>query len=107
MNKILISIIAVFMMSNAVIADDTTCANGTGIVVTGTVTEHKYCMSNKAMNWWNAHAWCEGLKSRLFDLDLNNCGCNNATINCTASCPELAFGGTDTWVWTSVPYSTK
>lgn len=110
MNKILMLTCGMLMVFSVALAEETTpetCANGAGTVVTGTVTEHKYCMSNETMNWWNAHAWCEGLKSRLFDLDLKNCGCNNATINCKASCPDLAFGGTDTWVWTSVPYSTE
>ena len=102
MNKILISIIAVFMMSNAVVADDTTCANGAGVVITGAVTEHKYCKSNQKMNWWNAMAWCDGQDRRLFDI--SDCACSDITADCSKNkCPELNDVYSAQWVWTARP----
>ena len=60
-------IMFIFMMLtvSTVIADDAVsttpemCSNGTGTIVIGAVTGHKYCKSNQRMNWWNAYAWCD------------------------------------------------
>ena len=57
-----------FMASMAV-ADDTTtetCANGAGIVITGNLSGHKYCLSNQNMSWWNAYAWCDSYSNNSF-----------------------------------------
>lgn len=105
MNKILMLICGIALVSSAVIADEAveTCANGAGKIVTGAVTGHKYCMSNKNMNWWNAYAWCDAQGRRLFSLD--DCGCDGST-NCNGTCPELA-GVYPTWkrFWTASPFS--
>ena len=61
---------------------DETCANNSGRILIGAVTGHKYCLSKKGMNWWNAHTWCEGQGRQLFDMnDCANFG--------TTGCPEL------------------
>lgn len=107
MNKILMLICGIALVSSAVIADEAveTCANGAGKIVTGAVTGHKYCMSNKNMNWWNAYAWCDAQGRRLFSLD--DCGCDNVKANCANNtCAELK-GIYPTWkrFWTASPFS--
>ena len=76
------------MISTTLIAEETpqTCANGAGTVITGAVTEHKYCRSNQQMNWWNAVAWCDALGRQLFSMD--DCGCSELR-DCSKSYPEL------------------
>ncbi|MBQ9739144.1 MAG: hypothetical protein IJV75_06540 [Alphaproteobacteria bacterium] len=91
MDKILALTCGVLMLSSIAFADDTvseTCANGAGTVITGAVTGHKYCMSNKTMNWWNANAWCDALGRRL--VDKIDCACDNITVDCSKNkCPDL------------------
>ncbi len=107
MNKILMISCGVLMMSSVAMADETateTCANGAGTVVIGAVTEHKYCMSKPQMNWWNAHAWCDALGLRMFDM--NDCACSDTIDNCTGrNCPELVGKG-DKVIWTATPIGT-
>ena len=96
-------ICGVLLTSTVATADDTTvetCANGAGTVVIGAVTEHKYCRSNKGMNWWNAVAWCDGQSKRLLQLD-------DCKFNSTASpwiCPDLVqVEKSETYFWTMNP----
>ena len=95
------------MVPTITLAEDTTitetCADGAGVVIAGAVSEHKYCMSNKTMNWWNAVSWCDGLNKKLFNL--NDCSCSG-TINCTGKCPELALGTGGVYFWTANPKGT-
>ena len=96
-------ICGVLLTSTVATAEDTTvetCANGAGTVVIGAVTEHKYCRSNKGMNWWNAVAWCDGQSKRLLQLD-------DCKFNSTASpwiCPDLVqVEKSETYFWTMNP----
>ncbi len=106
MRKILMVTCGILMMSSVVLAQEVeTCANGAGTVVVGVVTGHKYCMSNKTMNWWNAVSWCDGQDRRLFDL--SDCGCSS-TVNCANyKCPELAEEGNSRMLWTSTPRTSS
>ena len=106
MRKILI-ISSMLMMSFAVLAQEVeTCANGAGTVITGTVTGHKYCKSNSTMNWWNTHAWCDSLGTRLFDL--SDCACGDITADCAGNkCPELTGVGPVGWSWTATPAGSR
>lgn len=101
------------MMPCITVADEAveTCANGSGIVITGAIRGHKYCKSNNTMNWWNAYAWCDAQGRLLFDLD--DCGCDG-TRNCQSQywglCPELAVKyGTSyaPYAWSSVASSKE
>jgi hypothetical protein len=94
MHKILL-FCGLLMTSSMTFADDATvetCANGAGTVLTGAVTGQKYCKGNKAMNWWNANSWCDGMGMKLFSL--NDCACSETTANCAGNhCPELKNTG--------------
>jgi len=102
MNKILMISCVVLMMSSVAMADETateTCANGAGTVVIGSVTGHKYCVSKQQMNWWNAHAWCDGQNRRL--VDKSDCACSDITADCSGDkCPEFTGIGTQR-CWTA------
>ena len=108
MNKLIPLTIYLCLTSTAILAEETieTCANGGGTVITGTISEHRYCLSNNTMNWWNAISWCDGLGQKLFSL--NDCKCDDRTQNCTAKCPELAgVRENDEYrTWTTTPFST-
>lgn len=78
-----------------------TCANGAGTIIVGKITGHKYCMSHKNLNWWNAHAWCDALGKRLFSLD--DCACNSSR-DCYSMCPEMAIQDPG-WAVTATPKS--
>ena len=97
MCKILMLMCGVLIISSLAKADDTTCANGAGTLVTGK-SGYKYCKSNEGMNWWNGYVWCDALGKRMFDLN-TDCGCDGM-INCQGKCPELTGVGSH-WVWTS------
>lgn len=103
MKKILLPVSSLLLLTSIAIADDTsTCADGAGKIVTGTVTGHQYCMSNQQMkNWWNAMAWCDGLRRRAFNV--NDCACSNTTANCAGNkCAELInVYNTNFGVWTA------
>ena len=98
MRKILMVTCGILMMSSVVLAQEVeTCANGAGTVVVGVVTGHKYCMSNKTMNWWNAVSWCDGQGKRLFDR--SDCACDSEKADCVNNlCPDLK-NGIDRGVW--------
>lgn len=103
MRRNLIFACFILMLSFATLAEDTiveTCANGAGTVVTGVVTGHKYCRSNKKMNWWNTNSWCDGLGMKLFDLS-KDCACSDTVSNCAnRSCAELDGAISTDQVWT-------
>ena len=102
MRKFLI-ISSILMMSSAVLAQEVeTCADGAGTVIIGAVSGHKYCKSNKGMNWWNAHAWCDALNRRLFSLD----DCENSNTGSARICNDLSLGDSG-FVWTSIPNSVS
>ncbi|MBR6675507.1 MAG: hypothetical protein IKL32_06290 [Alphaproteobacteria bacterium] len=104
MNKILI-VCGLLMVSTVAFADDITvesCADGAGTVITGVVSGHKYCMSNKGMNYWNAVAWCDGQGRRLFSMD--DCACSGTT-NCAEKCPEMV-NVVSCHRWTDTPIGT-
>ena len=107
MRKILILTCGILMMSSVAMAEGETtvetCAGGSGTIVIGAISKHKYCKSNKPMTWWNAHAWCDALKRRLFSMD--DCGCNGV-VNCNNICPELRGAASDQNRWTASPSST-
>ena len=89
MKQFLMTICGFLFITSVAMADDTTvekCANGAGTVVVGTVTGHKYCMSNNSMNWWNAYSWCDAQGRRLISLD--DCGCS-VEVNCHNVCAEF------------------
>ena len=103
------------MVPSITLADDIpseTCANTAGTVVAGAISGHKYCISNKTMNWWNAHTWCDAQGRRMFSLE--DCGCTSTT-NCQNRCPEASYllgeNAKDGYFWTSThrtnqhPYS--
>ena len=103
---------AVLFTTLVAVADDTTtetCANGAGTVIEGAVADangnkHKYCMSNKTMNFWNAYAWCDALGRRLFQL--SDCRCDNMVADCAKNmCLELNKG-IDKLVLTSNSFTT-
>ena len=108
MNKLLILMCGVLIMSTVALADDTTttCANGAGTVITGAVTGHKYCKANRGMDYWNAYAWCDGQGRRLFDL--SDCACSDTVSDCSGKkCPELnGVAATNVYVRTSTPSSS-
>ena len=94
-------ICSILLTSTVATAEDTTvetCANGDGTVIVGVITGHKYCRSNMKMNWWNAYAWCDGLKRRMFSMD--DCQSFNAT---EFVCNELKDSGGSGWCWTANP----
>ena len=104
---LLTTLIGIILMHSFIAsADDTptkTCANGAGTVIIGAITGHEYCLSKKEMNWWNGHAWCDGLGMRFFRLD--DCECNSSR-NCTGMCPEMAVSiGDPGWAITATPKS--
>ena len=105
MKKILILSCAILMLSFSAPAEDTveTCAGGAGTIFTGKVTGHKYCKSNKAMSWWDAHAWCDALGKRLFSMD--DCECSSV-IDCVKKCPELNNVLPAGRGWTMTPLGT-
>ena len=94
----------------AMAEEDTTSADGAGTIVIG-VSGYKYCLSNKTMNWWNAYAWCDGLKNEsgaprhLFRLE--DCQCDNKIANCAKNiCAEMKGGitnGRTVMSWTATP----
>ena len=96
---------AILMVSSIALADDTTtetCANGAGTIVIGAVSGHRYCRSTNTMEWWNAYAWCDSMKTRLFDL--SDCACGTTTADYVNKCPEMTKVDTTTWSWTKVPF---
>ena len=103
MRKILILTCGILMMSSVAMGNETSCAGGSGTLVTGK-SGYKYCKSNQKMNWWNAIAWCDALEKRLIDLD-KDCGCD-VGVDCIMKCPELEGVGTDGYAWTIVPFLT-
>ena len=104
MNKILLLTCCFLITTSVVLAEDTTtetCANGSGTVVIGTITGHKYCRSSQRLNFWNAYAWCDGLNRRL--VDSSNCACGNITADCANNgCPEFK-NAAQGWLWSGVP----
>ena len=105
-------ICGVLLISTVATAEDTTvetCANGAGTVFVGQVTKHKYCVSNKSMNWWNAVAWCDGMGRRMFDR--SDCACSGTVSDCRSKCPELIPVDGDKWVnqwaWTASAASSS
>lgn len=108
MRNVLILMCGVFMLSTAALADDITerCANGAGIVITGTVTGHKYCLRAVGMTWWNAVSWCDAQGRRL--VELRDCACGNTISDCAGNkCPDLTSSGGWTWVMNSPSNSTS
>lgn len=74
MRKILI-LCGILMMSSVVRAQETiteTCANGTGIIVVGDVSGHKYCRSKQVLNWWNAYVWCDAIRMKMVGHQIVN-----------------------------------
>ena len=107
MRNVFILMCGMVMMSCVVFAEDITtetCADGAGTVIIGAVSGHKYCKSNKGMNWWNAMAWCDGIGRRLFER--SDCACSATVSDCREKCPELTgASNTNDLVWTATPYT--
>ena len=103
MRQLLIMMCGMLFMASMAVADDTTtetCANGAGIVITGNLSGHKYCLSNQNMSWWNAYAWCDSIGRSLFDASM--C-CINRT-NCPHDqCPEFLDTKINKWGWSATP----
>lgn len=93
MNKILMITGGILLFSSVALAEEATtetCANGAGFILKGAVTGHAYCLSNNIMNWWNAVAWCDGLKMEL--ASRADCACSDTTGNCAdGRCPEFCW----------------
>ena len=90
---------SILMISCVVLAQEAeTCADGAGEVITGAITGHKYCKSNNYMNWWNAYAWCEGLRMKMIDFDV--CECSKTIANCANNkCAEFSGVGRHNHGW--------
>ena len=98
MKKIILTYV-ILLVTTGVLADDVissteTCANGAGTVITGAVSEHKYCMSNQTMNWWNAYTWCDGQGRRMLNLETD---CQQSGT--AGGCPDLSGRGGSYWKW--------
>ena len=102
MNKVLMLCCSVLMVSHVVMADDATCAGGSGTIITGVISGRKYCKSNKSMNWWNAYAWCDAMGKKLIDLN-TDCECDGIA-NCNSLCADIKFPDLSGWGWTAIPY---
>ncbi len=77
----------------------TPCANGGGVVVIAN-NKAKYCLSNKGMNWFSAHAWCDAMNGTLIEL--------GADCGGVSTCPNLAgIVQEETWVSTQNPKSAS
>ena len=106
MKKILLSVcLFTTLIGGPCIAQvtDTPCANGAGIVVKGAI-QGEYCISTKFMNWWNAMAWCDGM--RMKPLTKQDCACGNTTADCAYDqCPNFKNLSTSTvtWYWVNMP----
>ena len=99
MCKILLLTCGILMMSSVAMGNETSCAGGSGTLVTGK-SGYKYCKSNKGMNFWNAYAWCDAMRKRLIDLN-KDCGCNG-TVKCEGYCPEIGNTSTEYhFAWTT------
>lgn len=100
MHKFLILIYCLLMISSVTMAEEDTtpetCANGAGTVFVGKVSNHKYCRSNKTMNWWNAVSWCDSIHMEPFDLN----DCHWEQVTSLSNCPE-ATGISDGMFWTA------
>ena len=96
----------IFAVSCQVFAQETTtetCANGAGIIITGNISQKKYCMSKTTMNWWNANAWCDALGKQLFNT--NNCqrfgtGCSTNNKCLEFQNQEIGLSSACNTVWT-------
>lgn len=109
MRKILLLICGILMISLSAPAEDATetCANGAGVIKNGVITSHKYCMSNKTMNWWNAVSWCDGLGMSLFDLK-KDCACSDTMADCyDYKCPEIYQIHSQHQIWTATTGCTN
>lgn len=109
MNKLLALTICILITSSISLAQETdTCVNNAGIVVTGIISKHKYCMSNQKMDFWNAYTWCDAQGRKLFILD--NCECS-VERNCINRCPEVAYllgeNAKDCYFWTATQRSEQ
>ena len=113
MNKILMCICGILMVSSVVMAEDTTtgtCANGAGTIVKG-VIRGEYCWSKTNMDWFNAASWCDSMGLKLIENIYDDCGCDK--LKCTStSCPNLAMGHNDwavmgVWGCTTGSYTVK
>lgn len=110
MNKFLFLTTCVLGISCHGFAQETsteTCANGAGEVITGYITGTKYCISKTRIDWWNAHAWCDGLGMKLFDLNTDcqqfgtGCSSNQKCMELYDQNPELRKTYGDLRVWTA------
>lgn len=93
------SALLIASIANADTTTTETCANGGGIVITGAVSTHKYCLSKNTMNWWNSNAWCDAMGRRL--ARRSDCACGNTKADCANDkCPDLTavVSGTQ-WGW--------
>ena len=93
MNKILMFVCSILMVSSVAGADETTtetCANGAGTIVKG-VIRGEYCLSNSNMDWFNAASWCDSMGLKLIENIYDDCGCDKLICK-TNFCPNLATG---------------
>ena len=67
MKKILLLSCGIFFVASVAMAE--TCSDGAGTVIVGSVTGHKYCMSNERLGFWNSYTWCNALGRRMFSMD--------------------------------------
>ena len=88
---------------NTAVATET-CANEAGTIITGAVTEYKYCLSKSFMDWFNAMSWCDALGRQLFSL--SECKCSNTVSDCREICPEL-IGSNVNSAWTQTRLTTS
>jgi hypothetical protein len=96
----ILSVLVLVMSTPALSA---TCANGAGTQVIG-VDGEIYCRSNRDMNWWSAHAWCDAAKMTLVSLD--RCNGKNGDITGDTACPNFKGTGSGNCWTSSVPSSS-
>ena len=109
MRKILILCGISIFVSQVCFAENLTgekCANGSGVVVAGAI-KGKYCINKgKAMNWWNAYAWCDAIGMKLIDI-AEDCACSDTTADCdNLKCPNFS-NVVDALLWTSTTPNAK
>ena len=98
--------IFLIMPSIAIANDSTTCADGSGKIITGK-DNTEYCMSKNRMNWWTALEWCAAINKTLIHFP-EDCQCKEGKCPDTtmSSCPNLN-GIINDYAWTSTGSGQK
>ena len=80
-----------------------TCIGGT--IISGADKNRSFCFSDKTMNWWAAHQWCQS-NGRVLAHPDNLCKYDgeNWFLGSYGNCPNFAITGTHRshFMWTSL-----